>query len=452
MSELRSKIETTICTGSDSINWNTAFDIFDILKTNSKNDNAIMDGIGETALNGDRQARLNSLQLIDGILKNTNQQVVQRLIMKPVILGFANEVFTKDPVFHKALCSYSGQWVNIADKYNCCSPQFTAWQNQICSYKYMYLMTDKIAQKFTTELSACLELLIMFTQAMTNAVNTNASSNDPLLNEMLPNIHEIHTRLKELKPTISDKHVRNIITYIIEYCQAAKLAFSDFTNVGTCDLQGLNELASRGIPKRGEAYPKPNGQPLPAAQPQLIPQQQPALQQPQINQDIGAQVALDFGKPQSSIPPPMFPPPPEPSFTPPQQPQSQPQMQPQPQIAQPMFQNPQPQNQYQNPYPQFQQINPPQQQFMNPPQQIPNPYPPMSLYEQPPQQPMPSPNYYPQQMPQQNGSNGLFPQPYGQYPQPVPPQPQPQQYYGNRYDDDEQPDDFTKFLDQISQN
>jgi hypothetical protein len=161
-------------------------------------------------------------------------------------------------------------------------------------------MDEGMAKKFTKELTACLELLMMFNQAMNRAMENHASSADPLLNEILPNINEIHQRVKDLKVTINDEYVLNVISYIEEYCEACKIAFSDFSQVGECDLEGLNKLAARGIPKREEKnvsapqpipqQPVPNLidlapiQPPPQQQkPQLTPQPQIHIYNPTIH-------------------------------------------------------------------------------------------------------------------------------------------------------------------------
>ena len=274
---ITSLIEHSLCTGTDSINWEKAFTVFETLDRTEANDKLIMETIGKTALDGNLQIRINSLQMIDGILKNCKGAVIKRLITHPVILGFANDIFTKDPAFHRALCGFSKEWVGIAEKNKCCSKQFLDWQKQICSYRYNYVMTPEVARKFIREFTACYELLQMFAQCLTAAVQGN-QQNDAMLNEILPNIHEMHLRLKDLKPTIADKHTREIISYLIDFAQSCKTAYHDYTTIGSCDVEYLNTLIQKGIPKNGHKHSQ---QPqMPPPQPQMPPQQ-PQIPPPQ---------------------------------------------------------------------------------------------------------------------------------------------------------------------------
>lgn len=410
---LASAVRSAIETGQDDIDWGRAFDIIDKLNHSSKHDKTIFDTINQVARGGNRAVKLNALSLVDGFFKNCNKSVIQRLVTNPLVLGFADEFFTRDPSFHRAICGVSASWMTTAQKHQCLTQQFIDWQRNVCSYHYKYVMTDAIVRKFTTELSGCLELLIMFNNAMQTAMNNHATADDPLLNELLPNIHEIHTRVKELKPTISNKYLLDVIAYIEQYCVACKEAFSDFSKVGTCNLEGLKQLAARGIPQQNGApapAPAPKPAPAPAPAPTPITPAAPDL--------------IDFGNPSAApAPAPAYPAPsyPAPSANPPSYPPanngqpSYPNFAPPPAAAAPV---PAPAPEYQ----------PPQ------PQGVP-PTAPSTFEFQPPQQQYQPPMQESYQPPMQQG--------YGAAPQNPPSYPQPQE-------DGVSNDDFMDFLQNIS--
>lgn len=399
MSRLVSKVESILSTGTDQIEYGGAFDLIDMLNRNANSDRQIFDAINQISHSGDRIVKNNTLQLIDAFFKNCNSQAIGRIVQNPVVLGLSDEFFTRDPRFHRTLCGLSTEWMNIASKNRALTQQFVNWQKDVCSFRYKYVMTEKAARKFTTELTGCLELLMMFNRAMQTAMQTG-SRDDPLLDEILPNIHEIHLRIKDLKPTISDKYVRDVISYIEEYCKLCKLAYSDFKQVGTCDLAGLNKIAAKGIPQRDgqikAAAPLQAQAPAPAFQPPMPGQGAPSYSEQKNLIDFGSPQpapAAPMPSPVAPMPAPSFEPPmPAPSFEPPMPQQSPffapPQVPggdvsaPQPNLfappVQPSYQPPQPD--VQNPF-----IPPPQASYQ-PPMQPQNPFIPQPGAFQPPMQ------------------------------------------------------------------
>jgi hypothetical protein len=427
-----------------------------MLDRSPNSDHKIFDALNSISRNGDRLVKSNTLQLIDTFFKNCSAGAIGRLVQNQFVLSLSDEFFTRDPRFHRALCGYSMEWVKIAQNNRALTQQFVNWQKDICSYRYKYVMTEKAAKKFTTELTGCLELLMMFNRAMQTAMTTG-SRDDPLLDEILPNIHEIHVRIKDLKPTISDKYVKDVISYIEEYCKLCKQAYSDFKQVGTCDLDGLNKIAARGIPQRDgqikAAAPIKPVAPMPA--PSFEPPMPPMPGQPApMGAPFQEQNIIDFGAPApvapmpaqsfeppmpapvSPIPAPSFEPPmpapvspmPAPSFEPPMPKQAVPQS--------PYFGAPQvPGNSTPEPQPNL--FSPPIQPSYQPPQPAQNPFIPQQSAFQPPMQQSPF-------IPQQGTFQPPMQQGYGMN--------QPQQVPGfEAVDDDTVPnDEFMDFLQNIS--
>jgi hypothetical protein len=143
-----------------------------------------------------------------------------------------------------------------------------------------------MADKFSADFSTALELLGMFNDAITNAFVEQTGPYDEVLQQIYPNVNELHQRLKELKPTIPDPYVTRVITYLEEYCELCKTEYSSFARSGELDVDALAEMASRGLP---EQAPPPRTDlvddlldfgPPPAKPQQKPPAQPPRSQQP----------------------------------------------------------------------------------------------------------------------------------------------------------------------------
>jgi hypothetical protein len=75
-----------------------------------------------------------------------------------------------------------------------------------------------------------------------------------MLLDMLPNVNEVHQRLKSLITTVArPSHVYQIITYLIQYCELCKGAYQNFLQKGEVDIDRLAEMASQGIPTAVES-------------------------------------------------------------------------------------------------------------------------------------------------------------------------------------------------------
>lgn len=267
MSKLFNTISKILHTNEDSIDYQRAIRLVDVMNRDATKDAEIFGIISDICHPGDRRVKSHTILLLDFLFKNANPQLIQRLVNQPFVISTQEQFITGDPELHKLLCGLSVEWIKIAEKNGCCTSTFASWQNNICSYSYEYIMTEAIAKKFTAELSGCVELLMMFNMYMQELMNSNAEKTDSILDQILPNIHEIHVRVKELKPTISDAYVKAVLNYIEEYCVACKVAYSDYNQVSTCDIEGLKALAQRGIPKRDNFATQPQGQIPPLAPP-----------------------------------------------------------------------------------------------------------------------------------------------------------------------------------------
>jgi hypothetical protein len=110
-------------------------------------------------------------------------------------------------------------------------------------------MNEQMVAKFRADFSAAHELLSMFNQAIVDALVGDLGSEGEMLQEILPNVNEIHQRLRELKPTMPDPYVVRIIAYLEEYCELCKTSYANFVRDNTFDIDALAEMAGRRIPQ-----------------------------------------------------------------------------------------------------------------------------------------------------------------------------------------------------------
>ena len=100
--------------------------------------------------------------------------------------------------------------------------EFLEWVNRIKEYKIKYVMTQKSAQKFKEDFMVSYNLLEIFSDEMSVALDKGVDECIDTLNEMLPNVNEVHQRLKNLEMTMDDKHVLKIIDYLKRFCELCK--------------------------------------------------------------------------------------------------------------------------------------------------------------------------------------------------------------------------------------
>ncbi|KAH0788278.1 hypothetical protein GPJ56_007752 [Histomonas meleagridis] len=458
-------VHQTINGNRDEIDFAAGFMLVDHLnQANNQQDFSIFQEIIKIAREGNRQKKINCIALIDMLFKNGNRNLIQILQTPNAIFGLSDEQIVNDPEVHTLLCRDVQSWVDICKQQGGVRPEFIDWQTRLYSFKYTYVMTQEIANKFGQDFAISFELLNAFTDSIISASHQDLGPNFHTIQEILPNVNEIHQRLKELKPSMKDEYAREVIDFLIEYCLLCKQSYNDYRQIGEFDESLLRGMEHRGIPRRHSPPPQ-----------QQMPQQYPGMQS---YQPPGSGSA---SYPQYPAAPPVYPPG---SGTSPgypngsgshQAPQPQPQPQPvdpqAPMYPPPMYPPPQ--------FPQFMQSGaqsqpPQQQQPQQPPQPKayvgaqpmkqaepkPQPQPPQHQAQQPQypgmgqQQPQQYGNYQPQQsQPAYNGyqsQQAPKPQPqqpqqpsYNSYqpqqPQPPKPQPQPQPSYNNYQPQPQQP-------------
>ena len=433
MSGISQQVDRAINTGTDQIDYSRAFDIIERLTAHQNERQQAFQSIYNYISRGARRERLNAIQFIDVLFKNSEEPLLKDLQASPQILALGNEKIQNDPFCHRVVTKLIPEWVKSCNDKDCITPQFQQWAKTTTSYQFQYQLTPEIIEKFRNDFQDCVDMLQMFSSLLNKAATEHKTADDPLIQEIFPNILEIHNRLKELATSMPDQYIVSIINYLCEFCEEAKAAFRSLSSTGYVDVTAINEVSSRGLPKPGQPQqlfegntltdvkrPDPSQQPAPSPLPQPPNTRpiQPVQQQQNSYPDL-----LDLGLPPSN------------QNQNPNQPPTQP---PQNQAFNP-YAAPPPQNQGFNPYaappPQNQGFNPyaappPQNQGFNP-------------YAAPPSQnqgfnpyaaPAPSQN---QQSPYQQPNLGLKPfglpptqnqnPGYNPYPQP----PQNQQPYGS---------------------
>lgn len=325
-------VSNIINTKHESIDWSKALELIDFMNKHRSKDGLIFDTIKEIAFRGDRRIKINCITLIDSFFKNGNPALLQAIQQSQSALAIGSAPVVNDPFVHRELCKFSDQWANICRKANVLSPNFVDWQRRLFSFRYRYIMTPETAQKFSQDFSSAVELLTMFNQCIVNALIDNLGPDDEMLQEILPNVNEVHQRVLELKPTMPDPYVLRIIDYIDEYCQICKQAYRDYAQAGTFDIDSLANIAGRGIPQPGDVPQQHIPAPIPTPAPAPMPVPQRPAPAPVVDDllDLGNPTPPPANQPvyQPAYPAqPMYNPPPQNNIIPPQQsynPQQQP--------------------------------------------------------------------------------------------------------------------------------
>jgi hypothetical protein len=159
--------------------------------------------------------------------------------------------------------------------------------------------------KFGADFAAAFELLAMFNHAIVTALVDGLGPDDETLAEMLPNVNEIHGRLRELEPVMPDGYAIRIIAYLAAFCQLCKAAYAAFVRDGAFDIDALAEMAGRGIPQ-------PDADPAPAPAEERASRRRrrrsstsaAAVPAPQAAPAQAPDDLIDFGDPPQEAPPP----------------------------------------------------------------------------------------------------------------------------------------------------
>ena len=158
--------------------------------------------------------------LYDLFFKNVNSGIVFKQIQESMVK--IDEKNINDFEIHKLICDSSDGWIEILKGNGILQKEFLEWVNRIKEYKIKYVMTQKSAQKFKEDFMVSYNLLEIFSDEMSVALDKGVDECIDTLNEMLPNVNEVHQRLKNLEMTMDDKHVLKIIDYLKRFCELCK--------------------------------------------------------------------------------------------------------------------------------------------------------------------------------------------------------------------------------------
>jgi hypothetical protein len=239
-----------IQTGTDTIDYTKALTLIEHLQPRKDMYRFVFDTIRDLAYSGSRQDKLNTLALVDFFFKNGLKEFISELQNSPSIHALSGEPVVRDPYVHGVLCELSASWIPVCQSAHCLGPVFIEWQRGLTSFRYRYVLNQAMADKFSADFSATLQLLVVFNEAIVTAFVENLGPDDEMLQQIYPNVNEVHMRLKELKPTIPDPYVTRIIGYLEEYCELCKAQYTSFAKAGILDIDALAEMAGRGIPEQ----------------------------------------------------------------------------------------------------------------------------------------------------------------------------------------------------------
>jgi hypothetical protein len=257
MDKLRERVRHVVATRSGNINWSRAMVLIDELNNKKDRRNAVFEAINEIANYGSRLEKYNCVSLVDALFKNGNNDLILALQNSSALQGLSCDAMVHDPYVHQALCRAANEWIETCERSRILTSHFADWRTRVTSFRYKYCMNQEVADKFSADFSTTLELLSVFNQAIATAFIDRTGADNEILQEILPNVHEVHERLKELDETMPDPYVREIIRYLMDYCELCKSSYSTFSQIGELDIEALEEMAARGIPQQQQGPPSP---------------------------------------------------------------------------------------------------------------------------------------------------------------------------------------------------
>jgi hypothetical protein len=267
MEQMSRVVRDIVSTRADSINYMKALSLLDVLQQRRGAAPFAFDAIRDEAVRGSRQIRFHCFHLVDCLFKNGNRELLIALQSSPSILVLGQDPVIADPYLHHELCNLVNEWGGIIDAARALTQTFAEWRTRLFSFRFRYVMTQDIADKFSADFSMVFELLSMFNQALVTAFVDEIGPEDEEVQEILPNINEAHQRLKELRLTMPDPYVRTVIDYLIDYCCLCKSSYADLSTKGELSIDALAEMAGRGIPQPGAPPAPPRPEPQPQPQP-----------------------------------------------------------------------------------------------------------------------------------------------------------------------------------------
>ncbi|KAH0793206.1 hypothetical protein GPJ56_002915 [Histomonas meleagridis] len=172
-------------------------------------------------------AKQNSLILVDALFKNSKRQQLQSL-QSPVLMKHLSQPgISENPALQNFLYKTTPSWINSCTSQNCLDPKFSKWQQSQFSTHFVPKLTRSIKKKFYDNISASMELLVMFSQCII-ASFADGGTEEGLLKEMIPNVREIARRLCDLEPTIVDPDLRNALRITHDFCDFCQQTFGTY--------------------------------------------------------------------------------------------------------------------------------------------------------------------------------------------------------------------------------
>lgn len=233
-----------INTGTDSVDYDKAFQVLSRANGNPDCRQFIYEVIETFVFRGARREKINGITFIDFLFKNASKSFLSDLMKSHSILNLKDDESMRDPYCHHLIMQLAPEWAQAASKANVLTREFLSWVEEITSYEYKFKLTPAAGQKFKRDFAISLQLLNVFAQNLLSDLETHNFDNETI-SEIFPNVIEIENRLKELKPTMPDEGVVALIDYILDFCEISKQCYRDFTTTMVFNKKKLQNIVAR---------------------------------------------------------------------------------------------------------------------------------------------------------------------------------------------------------------
>jgi hypothetical protein len=281
MEQVTACIRELLLTDSDTFDEAKARMVLTLLQQRKKLMSPAFELMRSAALRGGRKSLFQCLRLIDFLFHNGNRDLLAALQASPSVLALGKDPVIGDPLFHHTLCQHAWSWQQCLDAARVLTPRFDEWRAHLFAFRFRYILTQKVADKFCADFATAFELLSIFSEAIV-AASLEGGSRDEV-GEILPNVAEVHQRLRELRPWMVEPYLVSVIDYLLADCELCRAGYTRLASGEQVDIEALAEIAGRGIPQPpNRLLPAPVQSPY-AVQPQQPPpglratQQQPVV-------------------------------------------------------------------------------------------------------------------------------------------------------------------------------
>ena len=222
-----------------SPDWATILEILGMIESKASLVAVFLPVMRRYIARGKKNVKMNTLVVIDALFKNSKGAQLHGLQSTALMKTLSDPTVAGNPDLHNFLYKAAPTWVANCALHNCLEQEFSEWQEEVCRTHYVPNLTPQLRQKLFGDVEAALEVLVMFAQCVISNFKDGGPVDNPLLQEILPNVREIARRLAELEPTVVDQQLHAALVSTHEFCDYCQQVMNDYKRSGRVDPDAI---------------------------------------------------------------------------------------------------------------------------------------------------------------------------------------------------------------------